>query len=200
MLGAMDALVAGGMITVIGSILYIFAAAPMSRIYGGRDADAVVAEIQAHWRAYVVSQTMFGAGSVVTGVGTALMAVRFAEASGPLLPVVGALSMLGGGVLWALISYDRTLDFERFFREYGSFGWRAVAWLALTGIGLAIYGFIFLDAGFPEWVAYGTWVLVGLQVGGAIVAPKLVPPQIYYLATLLIGAVAVVTPFPGTAA
>jgi len=97
------------------------------------------------------------------------------------------------------MSYDRTVHYERFFREYGTFGPSAVGWLALTGVGLAAVALLLLDAGLPGWVAYATWALVALQVGGAIVAPKAVPPQIYYLATLLIGIAVVLWPSAGTA-
>ena len=41
--------------------------------------------------------------------------------------------------------------------------------------------------------ALGSRPFVGLQVAGAIVIPKQAPPQIYYLATLLIGIVAMLS-------
>lgn len=186
----MDLTAAAGIITIIGSVVYIVAVAPVSGAYGGRDPDEVLAHIRAHWRGYALSQVLFAIGAVVTGVGMALLAVPLADADGSVLPLSGAIAILLGGVMWVVLSYDRTVNYERFFREYGSFPISAWAWLVLTGIGLAIYGYLFLSPGYPAWVGYATWVLIALQVAGAIFFPKQVPPQIYYLATLMIGVTA----------
>ncbi|HSM18340.1 MAG TPA: hypothetical protein VK845_15240 [Gemmatimonadales bacterium] len=185
---------AAGLVAVLGSVVYMVALAPVSGVYGGRDPDEVIAHIRARWRGYVISQVLFAAGALITALGMALLAVHLADANGPLLPAAGAIAMLLGGAMWAVLSYDRTLNFERFFREYGRFPISAWAWLVLTGIGLVIYGFLLPGSDYPDWIAPVTWLLVALQVGGAIFFPKQVPPQIYYAATLLIGIVAFVAP------
>lgn len=185
---------AAGLVTAVGSLVFIFALTPLTGLYGGKDADQVVGHIRAHWRAYVTSQVLFAIGAVTTGVGLALLALRLADESGPLLPALAAVSVLAGSVMWAALMYDRTVNYERFFREYGHFPITAWAWLTLTGMGLAIYGVIFLAPGPANWLGYVTLGLAGLMIVGAVAIPKLVPPQIYYLATLVIGAVALLSP------
>jgi hypothetical protein len=185
---------AAGLVTAVGSLMFIFALTPLTGLYGGRDPDQVIGHIKAHWRAYMTSQVLFAIGAITTGVGLALLSVRLAEGSGPLLPALAALAVLAGSVTGAARMYDRTVNYERFFREYGHFPITAWAWLTLTGMGLLSYGLIFLAPGSANWLGYLTLGLTLAMIVGAIAIPKLVPPQIYYVATLVIGAVAFLSP------
>jgi hypothetical protein len=172
---------------VVGSILFVIAALPMPAIYGVQDADARIARIHANEPAFLISQALFAIGAVVVAIGFVLLAVWLVGQRGALLPVVGAVAMAIGAALWTWFMYDRATDIDGYFRDYGRVP--TYVWISVfaTAAGLAAFGLLFIGPSQQSWVGYLTFGIVVITVAGALLAPKVMPPQLLYVPPLVMG-------------
>lgn len=180
-----------GFMIIIGSLIFILAASPIGKIYGTQDFEARMARITASRSAYVFSQVLFAVGAVATAIGFARLSPGLRSSARPgWLPTLASLLLLLGSAVWVFFIYQRTVRPEICFRDYASVPWQAWAYLALTAIALLLFGIGFLQAGYPQWMAYATVLVPGLVTAGAILIPEWMPPQLTYLLTLDIGIIA----------
>jgi hypothetical protein len=178
----------GGLVIIIGSLIFMFAAAPMSKIYGPQDIEGRMALLNANRPAYVFSQLLFAIGAAVTAAGFVVMSPRLRPSASPdWLPALASTLLLLGTASWLLFVYQRAVNPEVYFQDYARVPWNAWAYLVLTALALLIFGLVFLQSGFPRWIAYFTVIVIGLLTAGAIFIPEWLPPQLTYLLTLVIG-------------
>jgi hypothetical protein len=182
----MDLHTLAGMVTIIGSILFIFAGMPMSNIYGEKRLEDRLARINANRRAFVVSQMGYGLGALITALGLLLFSLDTGDDASIWLNYGAAAALVIGAGLWTVFIYQRTVDPETMFGDY--LGSRPMwAYFILTEIALALYGFVFLQSDTANWLGYASFITVAGMAVGALTIPEWLPPQVLYLLTLIIG-------------
>lgn len=177
-----------GVVMIIGSLMFIVAAAPMSGIYGEKSLEDRLTQIAAKRSAFIISQLGFGLGGLATAIGFLLLSIGLRETENVLLPAAAAAVLLIGAVLWAIFIYQRTIDPASMFGDYlGS----RIMWVsfAFTEVGLVLYGVLFLQGRSPDWLGYVCFAVAGLMLIGALTIPTWLPPQIIYVLTLIVGIV-----------
>jgi hypothetical protein len=168
-------------IILIGCLLFLFAAFnPSAMVFGVQGAQAKLEVIRRHERLWVISQYAFGLGAVVAAAGYLLLA----RAGGPLAAHGGLLmlvssGMLAGALLWGINLYMRATDFEGFANGTQP-NWPFLAYTLLTLLGLAVWGYVYLQGGFPVWLGWGT-MAPALILLGLLLVFRDMPPFVYYL-------------------
>ena len=173
---------------IVGSLIFIFAATPVSGIYGKKNLEDRMAMITARRGAFVISQVGFGLGSLLTAVGFLLLTLHLRDSQSPWPNYAAAVSLVMGAILWAVFIYQRTLEPETMFGDYlGS----RIMWVSFvfTEIGLVLYGVVFLQSSLPQWLGYASFAVAAAMLVGALTIPGWLPPQIIYLLTLVVGIV-----------
>jgi len=168
-------------IILIGCLLFLFAAFnPSSMAFGMQGAEAKLEVIRRYERLWVISQYAFGLGAVVAAAGYLLLA----RAGGPQAAYGGLLTlvssgMLAGALLWGINLFMRATDFEGFANGMQP-NWPFLAYTLLTLLGLAVWGYVYLQGGFPVWLGWGTLVPALILLGLLLVFRDM-PPFVYYL-------------------
>ena len=161
-------------VIIVGSLMFIFAAAPMSGIYGEKSLEDRLAKITANRNAFILSQVGFGLGSLITGVGYLLLSIDLRDSQN-VLSAGAAAALIAGAGLWAFFTYQRTKDPASIFGDYlGS----RIMWasFAFTEIGLVLYGIVFLQSTYPDWLGYTSLVSGWADVHRSLDDPQVVAP------------------------
>ena len=171
-------------IILVGCLLFLFAAFnPSAMAFGAQGAAAKLEVIRRHERLWVLSQYAFGLGAVVTAAGYLLLARSYGPQSafGGLLNLV-SVGMLAGALLWGINLFACATDFEGFGNGTQP-NWPFIAFTLLTLLGLAVWGYVFLQGGWPVWLGWGT---LGLAVAlfVLLLILKDMPPFVYYVISL----------------
>jgi hypothetical protein len=171
-------------IILIGCLLFLFAAFnPASMAFGAPTPEAKLEIIRRYERLWVISQYAFGLGAVVAAAGYLLLA----RAGGPQAAYGGLLTlvssgMLAGALLWGINLFMRATDFEGFANGTQP-NWPFLTYTLLTLLGLAVWGYVFLQGGFPVWLGWGT-LAPAVVLFALLVIFKDMPPFVYYLISL----------------
>lgn len=169
-------------ILLVGCLLFLAAAFnPSSMAFAARDAAAKLEIISKHRSLWLVSQVGFGLGAVIAAFGFVLAARAYAAGS----PLVGWVSygMLAGALLWGINLVQRATDFEG-FANGAQPNWPFILYTVLTLLGLAVWGWFYLQGGFPVWLGWATLVPTLLLLALFLITGDL-PPFAYYLIALL---------------
>lgn len=182
----MSPLKISGIITLVGSILFLVAAfSPISRVYGLRDAEEKLSMIINARRAWGVSQVLFSLGAIVTALGVAFAAYALKDRpQAPLLFTAAAFLAIGASA-WVWHTYLRTIDPQAFVN--GSLpGWHFSLYTLLTMGAFLLTGVALLRMGFSLWAG---WILVGgaLLFFVLYLIFKDMPPFVHYLLGLVLG-------------
>lgn len=168
-------------IILIGCLLFLFAAFNPSAIaFGARTPEARLEAIRNYERLWLISQYAFGLGAVLTAIGFFLFARAYGGGGGLLLPV--SAGMLAGALLWGINLFMRATDFEG-FANGAQPNWPFVAYTLLTMLGLAVWGYAYLQGGFPAWLGWGTLGPTALLFVLFVVFRDM-PPFVYYVISL----------------
>lgn len=184
-------------VLLIGSLIFLFAAFnPTSMaVFPAATPDARLAAIQRHQSLWVISQVAFGLGAVIAALGYVLLARALGDqAVATVLPRTASLGMLLGALLWGVNLVQRATDFAGFAQGTQP-GWPFVVYSLLTIAGLAVWGWIYLQSGFPGWLG---WATIGLAAVVLVLFVTLrdMPPFVYYVISLLAVGVLFLSP-PG---
>lgn len=179
---------------LIAGFVFIIVASSIGppRLYQEPDSKARLEIIANHRTRWTASNLCFAFGGLVTAAGLALFSLQLRGSVSAWLigPAVAAYTL--GAIVWAIFMYQRTVDPSSLFTSY-AFSPLTVALLALTVIGLLLYGVVFLQAGYPGWLGVGTIVGMVLIGGAALFFPtrffESFPPQVLYVFTLVAGIV-----------
>jgi hypothetical protein len=168
-----------GWIILVGCLLF-FAAAfnPSAMAFAARDAAAKLEILNRHRSLWVVSQWGFGLGALVAAIGFSLLA----RGSGSPLVALASYGMLAGALLWGINLVLRATDLEGFAagtQPNAPF----LAYTLLTLLGLAVWGWFYLQGGYPAWLG---WATLGPAVALFVLLLifKDMPPFVYYVISL----------------
>lgn len=165
-----------------GCILFLAAAFnPSAMAFGATGAEAKLRIIEEHRGLWLLSQYGFGVGAVVTASGFVLLAS--AHAGGNRLVGLVSYAMLIGALLWGINLVLRASDVEGFATGTHP-RWPFLVYTLLTILGLAEWGWFYLQTGFPNWLGWATLIPILILFILLIVLGDM-PPFVYYLITLL---------------
>lgn len=182
-----------GVVMTLGSVLFIVAAVmPISsRVFPETDPAKKLASITGSPTAWVVSQILFGLGSIITVIGVALLASYARDDSVAWLMWTSTAVLALGLVPWVWHLYARTVD-PAAFAEGGLPAWLFLLYAALTEVGLAIFGAALLASPHPPWLGWVVIAGMALVIVLTIVFGDMVP-GVFYLITGLVGVVILLT-------
>lgn len=182
-----------GLLLILGFVLIIVASViGPPRLYQEPDPQVRLDIINEHGGRWTASNVLFALAPLVTIVGLALLSYFVRDEVVPLVNWAALLSYGLGTVIYIIFLYQRQVDPAQLFEDY-TFSPRTIALISLSLLGLLLYGIVFIQAGFPGWLGYGTVGLIVIIGLIAIIFPDQFfanfPPQVFYLITLAAGIV-----------
>jgi hypothetical protein len=187
----MKALKGAGWILIIGAV--IFAAGSFSPSIGvfwesdPATKQQLIEEAQTLWQ---LTHLAWILGALLTVLGLGLVTYHLRSSHVAMMAILAFVAVLLGAAvgLWHL--YLRATD-PGAFTQGTLPGWHYGVYTALTLLGLAIYGFVYLRSGLPRWLGYVTIAGAVLAFIGFVVLQDVWPPLSYYALTFLAGVVLV---------
>lgn len=189
----MNQLNLAGILTIAGFLLIILASiASPPRLFQEPDIQKQIEILEDHSTRWLGSNILFGLGGVVTAAGLILFSIMVQAEVNSILNWLAALFYSLGTLLWIIFLYNRTVNPAQLFENYG-FSPSTIALIGLLLSSLLLYGIVYIQAGYPNWMGFGTislTVLIGIL---ALVFPARFfasfPPQVLYFFTLAAGIV-----------
>ncbi|HVR78785.1 MAG TPA: hypothetical protein VMS99_10370, partial [Acidimicrobiia bacterium] len=136
---------------------------------------------QEHRTLWLFSQYGFGLGAVVTASGFVLLASAKSAGSNPLAGLA-SYGMLIGALLWGINLVLRATDAEGFAAGTHP-RWPFLVYTLLTMLGLAVWGWLYLQGDFPTWLGWATLVPI-VTLFLVLIFLRDMPPFVYYVITL----------------
>lgn len=156
------------------------------------DSEKRLEIIETYQSRWVASNVLFVLGGLATAAGLILFTIYAQGEVNSLLNWLAALSYSLGTVLWIIFLYNRTVNPAQLFEDY-AFTPGTIALIGLLIGGLLLYGIVYIQAGYPGWLGFGTVGLTVLIGALALFFPSRFfasfPPQVLYLFTLAAGIV-----------
>jgi len=172
-------------VVAIGSIIFFVAAvSPISRVFGLHSAEARWRAISASANAWIFTQVLFAAGSIITAVGVLLSARALQGRSAVSALYLAGFLLLIGAAAWTWHVYLRAQD-PRAFIDGTLPGWRFVLYTILTMGAFVLIGHSLLRMGLPAWSG---WLLLGgtILLFALYLVFKDMPPVAYYLLAIVL--------------
>lgn len=182
-----------GSLLIAGFVLVLLASTPLNaNLYREKDPQQRIAIIEQSLTGWRVSNVFWALAALLTATGLVLLSVHFQGRVTPWILVPAAFVSGLGAIAWTVFAYRRSVAYAAYFRQY-SFSPLTVALIALTVVGLLLYGIAFVQAGYPLWLGLGLSLSMLLTGGLALIMPGRFfanfPPQFFYLLTLMAGIV-----------
>lgn len=172
-------------ILLIGSILFVLAAFnPSAMVFAALTPEAKLEILNKLPRLWVASQFGFGLGAILPAIGYLFLARSHYGLNTPFPGLLTAVSlgMLVGAGLWGISLVQRAGDLQGF--AHGAHpNWPFVVYTVLTLVGLAVWGYAYLQGGMPAWLGWGT-LGPAVALFAMFVVFKDMPPFVYYLVNL----------------
>lgn len=176
----------GGVVTVLGAVLFVIAAfMPISGVYALRDAGARGAMIASSPRAWTFSQVLFGVGAWVTALGVACSAYSLRTQPQVWWLLIATVFLTIGAIAWSWTLYQRIIDPVAFANgllpslPFAFYTVLTIASLACAGVGL-------LQLGLGSWSAWS--LIVGsLQLLALYLFFGDMPPFAHYFLAIVLG-------------
>lgn len=189
----MNQLNLAGILSIVGFILVILASiASPPRMFQEPDSQVRIEIIEKYPARWLASNVLFGLAGMATVAGLILFSITVQGQVSSTLNWLAALFYSLGTVLWILFLYNRTVNPARLFEDY-SFSPGTIALIGLLLGSLLLYGIVYIQAGYPGWLGFGTIGLTVLIGALALFFPARFfasfPPQILYFFTLAAGIV-----------
>ena len=189
----MDMQFLSGILLIVGFVLVMIASVTdPPGIYGKIDSAARLQIIANHQTRWLAANIVWALAGPVTAVGLLLFSIHLQGSQSAWLLNLAAATAVSGAVALVVYLYVRTSDPAAYFESSSPSPW-IIAWFWLTSAALILYGVVFLQGGYPNWLGYGIIAIVGLLGVAALVFRAkffaAIPPQIYYLLTFIAGIV-----------
>jgi hypothetical protein len=187
----MKALKSAGVILIIGAVLFAIGSfSPSIGIFWESDAASKLQQIEEARGLWQITHLLWVAGALVTVVGLGLVTYHLRKSHVAVLAILGFVAVALGAAIGVWHLYLRATD-PAAFVQGALDGWHYGVYTALTLLGLAIYGFVYLRSGLPRWLAYVTIGGAALAFVGFVALQDIWPPLSYYILTFLAGVVLV---------
>lgn len=148
--------------------------------------------IETHQSRWIASNVLFVLGALATAAGLILFSLSIQGDVNSLLNWLAVLFYGLGTVLWIIFLFNRTINPAQLFENY-VFTPSTIALVGLLVGGLLLYGILYIQAGYPGWLGFGTVGLTVVIGALALFFPgrffASFPPQALYLFTLAAGIV-----------
>lgn len=182
-----------GILMIVGFVLVLIASfVGPNVVYTAPDSQTrleIIAQNKGRWTA---TNVIWAVASLVTAAGFLFLSLALRENKNPWLLYAGAATVIIGMVAWAIYLYQRIGD------PTGNLYTTPPATMSLVFayamiVGLALYGVVFLQGSYPNWLGYTLLVSMGFLTAGLIFFFDAVyasfPPQFFFLLTLVVGIV-----------
>jgi len=125
-------------------------------LYREADLRERAAIVERHLSRWYISQACFGLGMLVVGIGFLVLTRSRIASAGQWMAYAGAAALLIAGVIGSLAVYGQTLDPVGFWSGPNSPVEVAagIALLAMTMLGLGLWGVLFVQGFQPTWIGY----------------------------------------------
>ena len=185
----MSLLLPAGIIATVGSTLFLLTPMFTSSGLYQMTAEKRMEFVEANPGPIRLQNTLLSLGGFLPAVGYLLWTFAFREQGTLWLHVLGAASLLVGAVFLAVYFYQ-------LYRDPGSYylarkvSWSGKAYFTLTELAFVLYGILFLQTDFPDWLGFlSIAAAVGMLVWFLVVGLTDLPPQPFFLVTLVAGIV-----------
>lgn len=182
-----------GIVIIVGVVLYIIAGCVSPRLYQEPDISQRVSIIEASRTRWNLSQLFFGLGIGLPAVGFLLLTLHLHGIQRQWLIYAGAAAFVLGALSGVIFVYRQTSDPVQYWASIQPSA-LIIGAVVLTLAGLLLYGVVFLQGDFPNWLGY-------VAVGAAVVLlaaflvtrgiTGFVVASLSYLVTLIVGVVLV---------
>ena len=187
----MKALKSAGVVLIIGAVVFAIGSfSPSIGVFWESDAGTrlqLIEEGQAFWQ---LMHWAWILGALLTIIGLGLVTYHLRKSHVAMLAILAFVAVALGAAIGIWHLYLRAADPEA-FTQNALPGWHYGVYTALTLLGLAIYGFVYLRAGLPRWLGYVTIGGAVIAFIGFVVLGDVWPPLSYYILTFLAGVVLV---------
>jgi hypothetical protein len=176
----------------LGSILFLVAAfLPTSRVFVEPSPDKkfeIILDMKGMW---IMSQILFGLGSILTVVGLGLFSIGLKEITQTILSFSSILLLGVGALLWSWHVTERIID-PQGFAEGTNTPYLFLIYSVLTQVGLLLLGLFLWKSFVPHWIS---WMLI---IGSGLIFILLVifkdmPPFVYYVLTIILAVTLLIT-------
>ncbi len=185
----MSALQTAGLLATVGSV--IFLVAPMFASSGlyKRSPEERVSYVRDRAASVRVQNTWLSIAGLLVAVGFVLWSVDARGVVEDWLNYTAAGVIGLSAVFLAVFFYQTTIDPASYYTAE-RISWVGNTYFLLASAGFVLYGFAFMQALTPDWVGwFSIGVAVLMLIGFAIIGGKDLPPQPYFLISLVSGVV-----------
>jgi hypothetical protein len=182
-----------GIVLIAGALLFIIAAfMPLTiRVITSTDLQQRIETIQNEPRGWLLSNFLFGAGSVISVIGLVLVGLHIQTIRNETSVTVAiylAAALAGlAALFWVFIVYKRAvLPAQEVAGNLGINAWMFPLYTILTQIALIIVGWVLIQSGYPTWLGWGMLALAVLSLVAYLVF-KDMPPFTHYILLLILG-------------
>lgn len=175
-----------GLLLIAGSTIFgVGAAIGVPQVFREADPEVRLRVLEDRLAAWRLAQPFYALGPLVATAGVALLVDDAATLWEAIATAVAFSAMLIGAVAWAWSVYVRATRVREFALRTLP-GWPIVAYVILTGVGLALLGVGLLSGGAPEWLGWLT-IAASCAFLAIYMAFKDIPPFVFYLLLTVVG-------------
>jgi hypothetical protein len=186
---------AGLLLAAGNSVIIIANLNPVVAVYTAPDLLTGIAIIARHWSAWVLQQSVFLAGLLLTMGGLIVLGSSLRTTGGECLARVALIGVVAATSIWVVVSAIRVTvpavgihqasDIPPLFGAAMN-GWlfQSFNWLMLGS--LALYGGALLQSGWPRWLGFTTIILSSIMLGAFSFFGD-GPPEMLCVVTLIVG-------------
>ena len=185
----MNLLLPAGILAIVGSILFLLTPMFTSRGLYEMTAEKRLEFVEANPGPIRLQNILLSLGGLLPAIGYLLWTVAFREQGTLWMHVLGAASMLIGADFLAVYFYQLYRDPKTYYQAK-KVTWPGKAYFVLIEPAFVLYGILFLQTEFPDWLGFlSIAAAVGMLVWFLVVGLIDLPPQPFFLVTLIAGIV-----------
>lgn len=181
---------AGTLLIVGSSIFGIGASVGVPRVFMTADPQARLRLLEQQSTRWRIAQPFYAVGPVLAGVGVGLAAAAMTDAAAEVLALIAGVVLVIGAGTWSYSCYLRAARPADF--ALGNLpAWPFTTYVALTMVGLALFGGALLAADYPGWLG---WLVLTADLAflALYAVTRDIPPFVFYLLLTFVGVVLVV--------
>ncbi len=185
----MGGLALAGGIVVAGSLLFLITPFVGSAGQYQRSPEERVAFVRARATRVLVRNGLTALGAVLVAVGYLWWSLESRDDATVWLNVLAAASLTGATIFIAVFFAQTTARPESYHLA-DRVTWVGDAALVLLVVAFVAYGALFVEGPVPDWLGWLSIVVgLGMAIAHVRIGGKDLPPQPYYLTTLVVGVV-----------